>query len=821
VNHHLYWLSQITASEKSLVGNKVFILSQLLQYGYSILPGFVIGSPCLREFLEILDDSQSPIANLLDSSLHIDVDNYRALQSVAQRNRQAIIESPLPNLWQEKLWKAAQKLNSETLILRPSVIVPYYLRQGNIDLWRSLQGSSEASPRSDLPSTPQVCYSHPIALAIAVKKVWADLFSAKSLFYWQKLGVSTEKLNLAILVQPLKGAIASGTVEIEAERIKIQATWGLCHSLLMGEVQPDVYEVEKKTSKVLNKQLGSKALAYRILESSQTERTIADCWEKYLIEEQKQQKYVLEDDAIITLAQLTEGLVAKKLIVEYLEWTLPEVSEEIASEPQFYFTQLNYDEVQAGFALPGRSNLDFSLSTEHRNQSSLESPSSISYSSENELKEDQILLSGLTASPGIVTGLVQVISQSETEPLNISKSNILVADSLSFQQLSLIKNVAGIIIEQGGTTSHGAIIARELGIPALVGATKATEILHTGDSILLNANTGKIYTLANQKEIKEPLSITENQSVSSFNYPLGTQLMVNISQSNRIVEAANLPVDGVGVVRSELILLELLSSLSSSTTFNDSQKSTITETLIDLLRQLASAFMPRPIFYRSLDWRSSEFSQLSSFREINPIVGKRGTYNYLLDTTIFDLELAALKQVIAEGYTNLNLILPFVRSIEEFSFCRRHVCQMGLCLNPSFQLWIMAEVPSVIFLLPEYIQAGVQGIAIGSNDLTQLILGVDREQAHFATRGFDVNHPAMRKAIALLIEQAQQAGIPCSFCGQGVVNNPNIIDYLVRLGITTISVEIDGVAETTKAIARAEQRLLLEQARKSLIDDTP
>jgi pyruvate,water dikinase len=182
---------------------------------------------------------------------------------------------------------------------------------------------------------------------------------------------------------------------------------------------------------------------------------------------------------------------------------------------------------------------------------------------------------------------------------------------------------------------------------------------------------------------------------------------------------------------------------------------------------------------------------------------------------IFELELQALAIVQASGYRNINLLLPFVRTVEEFIFCRHKVAESGLMKNHQFQLWIMAEVPSILFLLPEYIQAGVMGISIGTNDLTQLLLGVDREQGKFASI-FDESHPVVMKAISQLIKMSQAGGIPCSICGQAPVLYPEIIDKLIEWGITSISVELEAVEKTYKAIARAEQKLILAAARKQL-----
>jgi pyruvate,water dikinase len=199
---------------------------------------------------------------------------------------------------------------------------------------------------------------------------------------------------------------------------------------------------------------------------------------------------------------------------------------------------------------------------------------------------------------------------------------------------------------------------------------------------------------------------------------------------------------------------------------------------------------------------------------------RRGTSGYQLNSTLFELELQALSQVSASGYTNVNLILPFVRSVEEFSFCRSRVERTELFQQETFQLWIMAEVPSVIFLLPQLIRAGVQGISIGTNDLTQFLLAVDREQAMSSDK-LNARHPAMLAAIEQLIRLARDAGIPSSICGQAPVQYPELIDRLVRWGITSISVEPEAVERTYRAIARAERRLLLEASRKLLSGDRP
>lgn len=764
---HIYWLSQLKSSEKSLVGEKVLILSHLLQYGYPVLPGYVVASSALTEFLQSLDGSSSLIGNLLDSDLHVDVANYKALQSFSQKSRQIILETPFPQELQAAIFNSAQKLNSATLILRPSLVIPINLRQRHQGLWNS-----------------QVCLCKPEAISLGIKKVWGELFSAKSIFYWQKLGINLAKLSVAVLIQPLKEALASGTIEISSTSIEMSVSWGLGHSLLKGEVQPDIYSIERKTATIKAQQLGNKVIAYHVLSEHKFLSEEQHLLQAEMVSEEKQKEYALEDTAVKQLVQLVEEVVKEDSQIKYIEWLLPSENDSAKIDraltlPQFFLTQLNYH------------------------------PSFVSSSIKNLSKPNttQPYLQGLAVASGTVTAPVFVLNNSTEKLLEIPNGIILVTSTILLNHISVFNRVVGIITEKGGITSHGAIVARELNIPAIVGVTDAMSKLKSGEQILLDGNSGEIYQIReadmNQEHEMPQKTLVASAPGSFPNYPIATQLMVNLSQPSSIAPAANLPVDGVGVIRSELMLADILFSHSPETWLDNDEKSYLQEHLTNLLRQVATAFTPRPVFYRSLDWQSS-----------NSLTDSRGTYGYQQDSTLFTLELAALTKVMQEGYNNFNLILPFVRSIEEFRFCHRLIEKAGLTDYPYFQVWIMAEVPSVIFLLSEYVRAGVQGIAIGTNDLTQLILGIDREQDHFVRRGLNANHPAMLKAIAQLINNAQLEGIPCSICGQAPVDNPTLIERLIQWGITSISVEPQAVTSTYRSIARAEQRLLLSKVRK-------
>lgn len=431
------------------------------------------------------------------------------------------------------------------------------------------------------------------------------------------------------------------------------------------------------------------------------------------------------------------------------------------------------------------------------------------------------LIQGLGASGGRVVGNALVVVDTP-DKLEIPPQVILVTKAIAPDWLPQLQQVAGIITQHGGLTSHSAILARELGIPAIVNAANATQLIQTGESLLLDGDRGEIYRVTSQESGVRIVnsSLAPDHSPLAIP-PIATRLLLNLSQPSLIERVKDLPVDGIGLLRSELMALTVLAGQHPKTWLEQGRMVELVELWQEQISQFARAFAPRPIFYRSLDWRSHEFLSLSgedgasSYMATNPMLGNRGTFSYLKDSTIFDLELAAIAAVQQKGYTNIHLILPFVRTLEEFSFCRRRVEQAGLYQVAQFQLWIMAEVPSILFLLPEYVKAGVQGISIGSNDLTQLLLGVDRDEGDLAV-AFDERHPVVMQAIAQIIQMTKQANIPCSICGQAPVRYPELIDSLVRWGITSISVEPEAVDSTYRAIASSEQRLLLEAARASL-----
>ncbi|MGK7888139.1 MAG: putative PEP-binding protein [Leptolyngbyaceae cyanobacterium] len=437
------------------------------------------------------------------------------------------------------------------------------------------------------------------------------------------------------------------------------------------------------------------------------------------------------------------------------------------------------------------------------------------------------ILKGLGASGGSVTAPVWVIQEvSQLAGAESINHCIIVTRCITFSWFNAIRNVQGVVSEQGGMTSHGAILARDVGIPAVVGVAEALTHLKTGDWVMLDGDRGTITPIPPPSDSSKifskispttPAGTTVSKTKAAEPAPItpATQLMLSLSQTDQLDLLAQLPVNGVGLIRSELMITPMLQSQSLQQWLQPDQGDRFGQTLAILIQQFAQAFAPRPIWYRTLDLRSHEYPQAMptlSFPEPNPLLGYHGPMSYQLDSTLFFAELKALKQVQDNGLDNVNILLPFVRTVEEFQFCHEAIQQTGWLDHGNGQVWIMAEVPSVLFLLPDYVAAGVQGIAIGSNDLNHLILAIDRTIVHPHQTAGPAN-PAVLRAIQTLISTARKANIPCTLCGDLASQSPELIESFIRWGITALSVEPNVVEQVHAHIRQAEWQLFREWQR--------
>jgi pyruvate,water dikinase len=296
-----------------------------------------------------------------------------------------------------------------------------------------------------------------------------------------------------------------------------------------------------------------------------------------------------------------------------------------------------------------------------------------------------------------------------------------------------------------------------------------------------------------------------------------TRLYVNLAEPERATEVAARDVDGVGLLRAEFMMLEALEHMHPRAFLAEHSADEFVHRMADSLRVFAQAFAPRPVVYRAMDFRSNEFRNLTGGAaheptEANPMIGYRGCFRYTREPDLFTLELRAVAEVRRE-YENLHLMIPFVRTLHELEACLRLVDASPLGPDTRLERWIMAEVPSVVYWLPRYAALGITGVSIGSNDLTQLMLGVDRDSELFGA-AYDERDPAVLDAIKSIITECRRLGITCSICGQAPSVHPEYAQRLVEWGIDSISVNVDAIDRTRHNIAVAEERLLIERARR-------
>jgi pyruvate,water dikinase len=784
---NLYWLDQIQTRDHQQVGDQALHLSYLWHRGYAIVPSFVVSAALFREFLDSIEWSDPLFFDLAQSSLHVNVEDALQLQAIARQIQQTIAATPLPAEWISQLKSAVSQLGPASVVmLRPSLTLAGARVNGF---------APTIYPEATNLLDTQICGTDAQSLESALKKLWAQIFRARNLLYWQRLNLQLHQIQLAVIVQPVMDATASGYLQRQHTHWELLATWGLGQAIAYGEVLPDFYQITVDGS-IQSQKLGSKTIAYRVLEPvlASSKTASLEPLQSYVLSEIQDKQFVLGSDDLQQFGQLAQRLTTDFSALLVLEWTRNDST---------YITQVS-TQISVGA------------------ESSKSEPEPIPQAQ----SVPTPIVSGLAAAPGQRTAQATVITDLHPSFAEILPGTILVTPTILPDWLPLLKQAVGIIAEQGGMTSHGAIVAREFGIPAVVGAAQATQRIQTGDWLFVDGDRGEVYPAPPPKEstqpaMAQPLKLQSSDAEMNTptpaerSSPIATQLMVNLSQVDRVHQAASLGTDGVGLLRSELMILSILEGQHPDLWLQQGRQRELIDRLADQIRQFAEAFAPHPVFYRSLDLRSHEFRSLDGSEtspETNPMLGIRGTFSYVLNPALFELELTALYQVQQAGYSNLRLTLPFVRTVEEFVFCRQRVEQSGLTQQSQFQLWIMAEVPSVLFLLPEYVQAGVEGISIGSNDLTQLLLGVDRDQSLMAS-AFDECHPAVLNAIDHLIKTARRLKIPCSICGDASVQHFGMVDRLIQSGITTISVDPNSVESTYRAIARAEQRLLVEGSR--------
>jgi len=592
------------------------------------------------------------------------------------------------------------------------------------------------------------------------------LFEPRAIFYRQQQGFDHFTVGLAVPVQQMVQSQTSGvmfTVEpltSDTEKILIEAAYGLGEAIVSGEVTPDSYTVDKTSLSIIDKKIAKQE--WQIIKNPHP-HAAEESNIKVPLAEARQSEQKLSDKDIIALAELGKQLEDLYQFPQDIEWAKQDDKLFIVQTRPV--TTLGIKEMLA------------------------------------EIKAEP-LLTGEAASLGIASGIVKIVPDA-TQLGKVQKGDALVAEMTSPDFVPAMKRAAAIVTNKGGKTSHAAIVSRELGIPCVVGTGKATKILKDGQEITVDGSRGRIYQgkVAGEKVFVRSASMRRR-------FTTKTKVYVNLAQPELADKVAGRDVDGVGLLRAEFIIAHI--GEHPRFLLQEKRENKFIDQLAQGINSFAKAFYPRPVVYRTSDFKTNEYRNLKGGEEYeeveeNPMLGYRGCSRYVRELDVFKLEIEAIKKV-RERHNNLWVMTPFVRLPSEMAQVKEILEAEGLYRSPDFKLWMMVEVPSNVFLIDEFLATGIDGISIGSNDLTQLILGIDRDNSKLADI-FDERNEAIMEAMCKVITACAAKGVTSSICGQAPSFYPEVTEKLVKCGITSISVSPDMIDKTREIIASVEARL--------------
>jgi len=385
---------------------------------------------------------------------------------------------------------------------------------------------------------------------------------------------------------------------------------------------------------------------------------------------------------------------------------------------------------------------------------------------------------------------------------------VLVAPQTNPDYVPAMRKAVAIITEKGGRTSHAAIVSRELGIPAIVGVEKATSIMKNGEVVSVNGASGEVFkgsilSAANLRDIAKLKKKNDAIKLKTV-----TKVYVNLAEPEKAEEVSRLDTDGIGLLRAEFMIAEI--GTHPKQYIKEGKEHLFVEKLKNNLLKFVKPFNPRKVIYRATDFKTNEYRHLKGGEhyephEENPMIGYRGASRYINDPYEFYLELKAIKKVWEMGYRNLHLMIPFVRVPWEIIKIKELVRKSGLFEYPEFKLLIMVEVPYCALNIEEFLKVGIDGISIGTNDLTMMLLGVDRDNEHVAGI-YDERNPMIVKVLEYVVSTAVKYGVTASICGQAASDFPDIVERLVKCGITSVSVNPDAVERTRHLIHEIEKK---------------
>ena len=756
------WFSEIDKNDIPEVGGKGANLGEMVSFGIPVPPGFVVTAEAYFYFLQE-NELKLQIQKIL---LKVDKNDPYSYSIASEKIKKLILKGRIP-----------KEVAFE--------IMTSYLTLGG-GLKHSLVAVRSSATAEDLPTASfagqQASFLNVQGEANVVLKVrecWASLFEPRAIFYREEKGFNHFKVGIAVPVQKMVQSQTSGVIFTidpithQKNRILIEAIYGLGELIVQGAVIPDRYIIDKNSLKILEKQISNQPLQLIKVGSSNKEVPVS----KNLRDKQK-----ITNRQIVELAKIGRRIHQHYFFPQDIEWAI--------EKNKIFILQTRpvttVKEEQKGERVKERDE------------------------KKTAVKIRAAILLGIPASPGIATGPVKIIRSSK-EIGKVKKGDVLVTEMTTPDFVPAMKKVVAIITDKGGQTSHAAIVSRELGIPCIVGTEKATQILKNGQFVTVNGKTGEIYKGGISHIAYGICQKEENHKLFAISHkPLrtATKIYVNLAEQELAKEVATRNVDGVGLLRAEFMIAEI--GVHPKKLIKERRQKLFISKLEEGMRTFCEHFSPRPVVYRTTDFKTNEYRNLTGGKafepeEPNPMMGFRGAYRYISDPEVFELELEAIKRVRKE-FKNLWLMIPYVHLPWELAEVKKIIASKGLFRNPSFKLWMMVEIPSNVILLEDFIKIGIDGVSIGSNDLTMLILGIDRDNSEVA-KIFNEQDPAVLWAIEKIIKTCHKYRVTSSICGQAPSMYPSLVEKLVEWGISSISVNPDAIDQVRETVYEAEKNV--------------
>jgi pyruvate, water dikinase len=779
------WLEDIGSDDLETVGGKGASLGELTGAGLPVPSAFIVTAGTYREFVE-----NAGIDEELDEAVDVDVEDSKALAAAAERAKELVLGTSFPEALREEILEAYDAFEDDPFVAVRSSATAEDLPDA------SFAGQQETFLNVDHE-----------ALLERVKECWASLFTQRAIYYRKQQGFDAEEVNIAVVVQRMVDAEKSGVMftshpSTGDPRIIVEAAWGLGEAVVSGSVSPDNYVLDRETGEVREETIATKKLM--CVRDEETGETV-----EREVPEGKRTERVLEDGELSELIELGERVEDHYDVPQDVEWAI--VDDEVFMLQSRPITTISGGEIEGADsgAMEGIADGNGQAQAQDGEFADRDAGS-------DEPEEGEELVHGLGSSPGTVTGTARIVTKLDQLD-KVEEGDVIVTQMTTPDMVPAMKRAVGIVTDEGGMTSHAAIVSRELGVPAVVGTGNATTVIEDGQRITIDGERGSVEAGAVESDAaaEEPAEhepIEDVRPETPVKPMTATEVKVNVSIPEAAERAAATGADGVGLLRLEHMVLSL--GKTPGKFIADNGERAYVDEIVGGIRTVADEFYPRPVRVRTLDAPTDEFRQLEGGddepHEHNPMLGYRGIRRSLDRPDVFEHELRAFKRLYEMGYDNVEVMFPLFNDASDVHAARRLMERAGI--DPEKRSWgVMIETPASTLGVEGMAEAGIDFASFGTNDLTQYTLAVDRNNEHVADR-FDELHPAVLELIGSTIETCREHGVKTSICGQAG-SKPRMVQFLVNAGVSSISANIDAVRDVQHEAKRVEQKLLLDSIR--------